>query len=81
MTQQSILIVDDDAVVADDLAQKVKALGYRVLDIASTGEAALRISHAHTPDLILLDITLAGKLDGVETATRIKEFSDIPLVF
>ena len=81
MNQPSILIVDDDAVVADDLAQKVKALGYRVLDIASTGEAALQISQAHTPDLILLDITLAGKLDGVETATRIKEFADIPLVF
>ena len=77
----SILIVEDEAVVAEDLAQKIKALGYRVLDIASTGAAALQISQAHPPDLILLDITLAGKLDGIETATRIKEFSDIPLVF
>ena len=51
------------------------------MDIASTGAAALQISQAHPPDLILLDITLAGKLDGIETATRIKEFSDIPLVF
>jgi PAS domain S-box-containing protein len=79
--QPSILIVEDEAVVAEDLAQKVTTLGYRVLDIASTGEAALEISQAHPPDLILLDITLAGKLDGIEIATRIKEFSDIPLVF
>jgi len=79
--QPSILIVEDEAVVAEDLAQKVKALGYRVLDIASTGAAALQISQAHPPDLILLDITLTGTLDGIETATRLKEFSDIPLVF
>jgi PAS domain S-box-containing protein len=76
-----ILIVEDDAVVAEDLAQKVTALGYRILDIASTGATALQISQAHRPDLILLDITLPGELDGIETATRIKEFSDIPLVF
>jgi PAS domain S-box-containing protein len=81
MLRASILIVEDEAVVAEDLAQKVTALGYRVLDIASTGAAALQISQAHPPDLILLDITLTGELDGIETATRLKECSDIPLVF
>ena len=81
MLRPSILIVEDEAVVAEDLAKKVTALGYRILDIASTGAAALQISQAHPPDLILLDITLTGELDGIETATRLKEFSDIPLVF
>jgi PAS domain S-box-containing protein len=81
MLRPSILIVEDEAVVAEDLAKKVTALGYRILDIASTGAAALQISQAQPPDLILLDITLTGELDGIETATRLKEFSDIPLVF
>jgi len=46
MLGPSILIVEDEAVVAEDLAQKVKALGYRVLDIASTGAAALQIDRS-----------------------------------
>jgi len=53
MLGASILIVEDEAVVAEDLAQKVTALGYRILDIASTGTAALQISQAHPSDLIL----------------------------
>ena len=81
MSQPAILIVEDEAVVAEDLAQKVTALGYRVLDIASTGEAALQISKANPPNLILLDIKLSGTLDGIETATRLKEHSDIPFLF
>ena len=61
MTQPSILIVEDEAVVAEDLANKVKALGYRVIGIASSGEVALELAQDQRPNLVLLDIKLDGK--------------------
>ena len=70
MLQPSVLIIEDEAVVAEDLAQKVKALGYRVIGIESTGETALDLARTHRPNLILLDIKLGGRLDGIETADR-----------
>jgi PAS domain S-box-containing protein len=81
MIQPSILIVENEAVVAEDLAQKVTALGYRVIGTVSTGEAALEVARAQRPNLILLDIKLDGTLDGLETAHRLRHMSDLPFVF
>ena len=81
MIQPSILIVEDEAVVAEDLAQKVKALGYRVIGIASTGEIALQLAQEQLPSLVLLDIKLDGKFDGIETAHRLRELCDLPFIF
>ena len=81
MIQPSILIVENEAVVAEDLAQKVTALGYRVIGTVSTGEAALEVARAQRPNLILLDIKLDGTLDGIETAHRLRHMSDLPFVF
>jgi len=81
MLQPSILIVENEAVVAEDLAQKVTALGYCVIGTVSTGEAALEVARAQRPNLILLDIKLDGTLDGIETAHRLRHMSDLPFVF
>ena len=75
------MIVEDEAVVAEDLAQKVKALGYRVIGIASTGETALQLAQELRPNLVLLDIKLGGTLDGIETANRLREIYDLPFLF
>lgn len=81
MNQSSVLIVEDEAVVADDLAHKISALGYRVLDVVATGEAALELIQTRRPTIVLLDIKLGGQLDGIETANRLKDVCDIPFIF
>lgn len=81
MSQASTLIVEDQAVVAADLAAKVEALGYRVVGIVSTGERAIDIARSQAPDVALMDIRLAGPLDGIETAKRLQSLYDTPVVF
>jgi PAS domain S-box-containing protein len=62
-----ILIVEDQAFVAEDLRRELEPLGYLVTGIAESGEQALRLIEEHRPDLILMDIDLAGDIDGIET--------------
>ncbi|HZH49259.1 MAG TPA: response regulator, partial [Nitrospira sp.] len=81
MIQPSILIVEDEAVVAEDLANKVRTLGYRLIGIASTGEAALQLAQEHRPNLVLLDIRLDGRWDGIDTANRLRDLCDLPFLF
>jgi len=81
MSQISVLIVEDEAILAAHLASKVKLLGYRVTGPVPTGEEALALAQAERPDIALLDIRLAGHMDGVQTATRLKQWRDIPVIF
>jgi DNA-binding NarL/FixJ family response regulator len=80
-TLQSIIIVEDEAIVAEDLTKKVSALEYRVLATACTGEEALQLAETHHPELVMLDLTLAGKLDGIETAKQLYTLHQIPVVY
>ena len=77
----SILIVEDEAVVAADLAGKLERAGYRLIGTAPKGEQAIELAKIETPDLVLMDIRLAGSLDGVETADRLRAFLNIPIVY
>src|SRR5437868_6613757 len=81
MLTPSVLIVEDEAIVAEDLSQKVRSLGYRVVGRVTTGEEALRVAKQSPADLVLLDIHLAGTLDGIETATRLNKLYDPAIVF
>lgn len=81
MPKGNILIVEDEAVVAADLAGKLERAGYRVVGIASDGEEALETAAAQLPDLVLMDIRLAGQMDGIETAERIREARSIPVIY
>ena len=77
----SILIVEDERIVAEDLKETLKNFGYRVVAIAVSGEIAIdRVNELH-PDLILMDIHLAGKMTGIEAAEEILSYHDIPLIF
>ncbi len=76
-----ILIVEDEAIVAMDLASQLHQIGFEICGIVDNGQAALEEARAKQPDLILMDIVLKGKMDGIEVAYRIGRSMHIPVVF
>lgn len=81
MNSVSILIVEDEFIVAADLNGKLKKMGYAVIGETNSGEQAIELAHRHRPSLILMDVRLAGALDGIEAATRIRRELALPVVF
>jgi PAS domain S-box-containing protein len=81
MPVSRLLIVEDEAIVAEDLAHKVRALGHEVIGTASSGEEAVARARESAPDVVLLDIHLDGHLDGVEVAKTLKAVCDPAIVF
>jgi diguanylate cyclase (GGDEF)-like protein/PAS domain S-box-containing protein len=81
MNSPQIMVVEDERVVAADLEMRLRRLGYRVPAVVSSGEEALCRAAETNPDLVLMDIMLAGQLDGMETAARIKDGLDIPVIY
>jgi len=77
----SILIVEDSFIVALHLKTTLEAEGYQVIGSCSSGEEALRFVEERKPQLVLMDIMLNGKLDGVETATQINTKFNIPIIY
>jgi len=81
MEKKSILIVEDEQIPAMDLKDTLLSLGYRVTGIASSGERAIEMVDEDTPNLILMDIRLAGKLSGIEAAEQILKSHAIPVIY
>ena len=81
MPAERILIVEDKQLAAGVMKAGLEKLGYNVSDTASTGEEAVRIAEGAKPDLVLMDIHLQGKMDGIEAAKQIRLISDIPVIF
>jgi PAS domain S-box-containing protein len=81
MTEAQILIVEDEPAVAEVIRFKLKNNGYVPLATASSGEEAIRLAGELRPDLALMDIGLAGNLDGVVAAAEIHTRFDIPVVY
>jgi len=81
MTSPSIFIVEDELIVAEDIKQTLKSLGYTVAGHAKSGELALDKIKEKKPDLVLMDIHLAGKMDGIETAGKIHSLYDVPIIY
>jgi len=81
MSCENILVVEDEWVVADQICSNLKDLGYTVCSTASTGDEALGRVEEHSPDLILMDIVLKGKMDGIEAADRITSQFNIPVIY
>lgn len=79
--KHSILIVEDEAVIAMDLEMRVKSLGYEVVGIAAHGDRALELARLKHPDLVLMDVNILGDRDGVTVARHLREELDIPSVF
>ena len=81
MDGPSILIVEDERIVARDLQGTLEKLGYAVCGLAATGEDAVDLALGSRPDLVLMDIVLAGEMSGVDAAMKIREVADIPVVY
>src|SRR6476659_5830469 len=73
-----ILVVDDEPQIRKALSVNLRARGYDV-DLAPTGEEALRLAAEHHPDLVLLDVGLPG-IDGIEVVKGIRGWSEVPII-
>jgi DNA-binding response OmpR family regulator len=76
-----ILIVEDEIIIAMEIQIRLEAAGFAVCGIATTGEKAILAHRERTPDLILMDITLRGSMDGLEAAERILSERPVPVIF
>ncbi|MDA7502249.1 LytTR family transcriptional regulator DNA-binding domain-containing protein [Chitinophagales bacterium] len=81
MKRIKVLIVEDEVIVAKDIAYYLTKMGCDVFGILMHGEEVMPFLKKDQADIILMDITLKGKLDGVQTAHLVKQQYDIPIVF
>jgi len=81
MEKVKIFIVEDESILALGLKKKLESLDYTVTDTASSGSEAINKINQNTPELILMDIVLKGDMDGIETAAKINETSNIPIIY
>ena len=81
MIKANILIVEDELLIAKSIAKKLKKLGYNIAKIVASGKEAIQYASEASLDLILMDIAIKGKIDGIETANRIKKIVDTPIIF
>lgn len=76
-----ILVVEDERVVAADIEDSLRKLGYSVVGAAASGASAIRQAVESEPDLVLMDIKLRGRMDGIDTASALHERLGVPVVF
>jgi CheY-like chemotaxis protein len=81
MTQGRILIVEDEVMLAKELARGLKKSGNEVVGRVSTGEEAIQRAEETLPDLILMDINLEGAMDGIEVSSRIQSSIDTAIIY
>lgn len=81
MNPVKILVVEDEVIVAQDIAGRLKKLGYAVTATVSSGEEAIQKALENPPDLVLMDIVLKGDMDGVTAAEKIRANRYVPTVF
>ncbi|MCH8927232.1 MAG: response regulator [Candidatus Marinimicrobia bacterium] len=79
--KSKILIIEDERIIAEDISLTLQTLGYNVCAIGSTGEEAVSLAKNLKPDLILMDIRLKGKMDGIQAAEKILSSSRIPIIY
>jgi len=77
----NLLIIEDEALYANNLLVLAEKLGHRVIGIADNAADALQLLKQQVRDLTLMDINIAGEYDGVETATLLRQEADSPIIF
>jgi signal transduction histidine kinase len=80
-TPATILVVEDEPIIASDIRQTLRCLGFKVPHSVSTGRQAIDTAERLRPQLVLMDITLKGGMDGVTAATEIRDRFGIPFVY
>jgi adenylate cyclase len=78
---RTVLLVEDEAIVAHDLRSSLAELGYHALAVASSSEEAMARAAEKCPDIALVDIRIKGKLDGTKTAQLLQERFGVPIVY
>jgi two-component system, response regulator PdtaR len=78
---RTILIVEDELILAMINQYIVESLGYQVIDVVTSGEAAIDSVKKNNPDLILMDIMIEGFLDGIEAMYEIRKFCNAPVIY
>jgi PAS domain S-box-containing protein len=78
---KTILVVEDERVVARDIQRSLVDLGYKVPATADSAEQAIRLASERCPDLVLMDIRIKGERDGIEAATILRQRFDVPIVY
>ena len=82
MTGETILVVEDEGLIALHLSEMLEKAGYRVISPALLRRDGIRaLETSPKPDLVLMDIGLAGSLDGIETSRQIRQRHNIPIIF
>lgn len=76
-----IAVVEDEMIIGAKISMQLTTLGYEVTGILSRGEELLQHVEESKPDIVLLDIHLKGKLDGIESATLLAQRFDIPIIY
>jgi len=77
----AILVVEDERVVAHDIAESLDRMGYEVVGTAASSTECLAHAERQRPDLVLMDIRIEGALDGIETAKLLRSRFDVPVIF
>jgi len=75
------LIVEDEALIAEELRDRLSRLGFSVIATVDSAEEGIAIATRNRPDLVLMDIRLKGEKDGVQAAQEIRQQVDIPIVY
>jgi PAS domain S-box-containing protein len=76
-----IMIVEDEQIVALDLKMRLESMGYEVVGNVSMGEKSFHLASENRPDLLLMDIKLAGNIDGIQTAELMRKFYNLPVIY
>ncbi len=81
MSNEKILVVEDEWIVGDQICRNLRDFGYDACSLAGSAAEAIRMIEADKPDLVLMDIVLPGEQDGIDTATLIRERFDLPVIY
>ena len=81
MAKTTILVVEDERIIAEDIQFSLEGLGFQVIGVVASGEEALESAGKNRPDLVIMDIVLQGAMDGMETTRRLQTEYGIPVVF
>ncbi|QWR76756.1 response regulator [Candidatus Magnetomonas plexicatena] len=81
LSETRVMVVEDEWIIATNLQNVLEDMGLTVTGVILSGEEALRRAEDNRPDVVLMDILLHGKMDGIETAEKLRELYDIPVVY
>ncbi len=81
MEKKQILVVEDESITALDIQRTLQDMGYDVPCTVASGEEAIQKAHENKPDLVLMDVVLAGQMNGIEAAEQICSRLKIPVLY